>query len=177
MKEYIFIKPSKFTRYGSIDIDGNFSKIQCNDFSVSNPRENNLIFEVCYYEDIDTGLKEYDPVCKELITGKLFDFDVRNVSDHNTGNTVQCVKISSEDLGLYSRLMSIDSLVVEPRRVSGLFNHFESNPGEKVNYCRNLRNMIEEAKSYKCKYDKISNGPDRKLKGVMKKAFRKSKKC
>ena len=45
---YFFVKPSEFTRYGRIDIDGKVEEVKCNDFNVPNEKENVMIFEAHY---------------------------------------------------------------------------------------------------------------------------------
>lgn len=172
-KGYFFVKPSQFVRLGDIDIDGNFEYCECEDFDVEESKENYLIFEV-KYDETENG-KEYARVCREKITGEVFDLDIESKVSKRTGTKVSTVILSSENLGLFSKIMPVSSIEDKPSRVSGLFYHFLDNPENRINYCKNLRNMFEEAKAYKYIYDHSIDGPSRYLSNQMKKSYRKSR--
>ena len=173
MKTYFFVKPSNFSRIGEIDIDGNFEYVDYEDFETDEPKENFLIFEAGY-TDFEDG-RVYSKTCKELITGERFCLDIKSRLNRRTGKNDVTAIISSENIGLYSKIMSVESIEDRPSRVSGLFYHFIDNPENKESYCRQLKNMFDEASSYKYVYDHSVNGPSHYLRSQMKKTYRRTK--
>ncbi len=172
-KEYFFISPSNFARIGEINIDGDFDYVQFEDFKVKEPKENYLFFEVRYefYKD----KKVYSPVAREVITGRKFDLKVRDRVNRRTGNVDMTAVLSSEELGLYSRIMNVAEIERKPSRLSGIFYHFQDHPEDKEDYCFQLKEMFEEAEAFKRVYDNSIDGPSRHLTSQMKRTYRRTR--
>lgn len=173
-KEYFFVKPSRFARMGEINIDGDFEYVQFNDFKVNEPRENYIFFEVRYeyYEN----KKVYSSVAKEVVTGKPFKLEVRDRTSLRTGKPVPTAVLTNEELGLYSNVMGINRIECEKlSQLSAIFRHFQENPEDKEKYCMQLREMFEEAQSYKIEYDQLVDGPSRRLTSDLRRAYRRAK--
>jgi hypothetical protein len=172
-KCYFFVQPSNFSRIGEIDIDGDFDYVPCKDFETDEPKENFLIFESAY-TDYEDG-RVYSRTCKEVITGERFGLDVKSRFNRKTGKNDVTAIISSDNVGLYSRIMPVNSIEDKPSRVSGLFFHFIDNPDHKESYCKQLKDMFEEASSYKYVYDHSVNGPSHYLRSQMRRTYKKAK--
>ncbi len=172
-KEYFFVSPSNFARMGEINIDGDFDYVQFTDFKVEEPRENYLFFEVRYeyYEN----KRVFSPVAREVITGRRFDLKVQERKNRRTGEVDTTAVLSSEELGLYSRIMNVADIERKPSRLSGIFCHFQDHPEDKENYCWQLKEMFEEAQSYKQAYDSSIDGPSKQLTSQMKRTYRRTK--
>ena len=169
-KGYFLVKPSSFSRIGEINIDGEYEYVQCEDFNVTDPKENYLIFEVRYEEN--DGVRYYYEVCKELITRARFNLNIENRRKRKSSEEVLTAVLTSENIGLYSKVLPLESIEVKSSRVSGLIKHFIDNPEEKEQYCHWLKKMIEEANSYQKEYDDTIDGPSRRLRNQMRSAYR-----
>ncbi len=172
-KGYFFVKPSSFFRLGDIDIDGNFEYVPCQDFDVEEPRENFLIFEVEYYDN-ESG-RDYYIVCREKVTGEKFTLDVRNRTNRKTRQIEPTIVLESSHLGLYSRVLPLDSIEDQPSRVSGLWYHFADDDEARIHYCAEMRRMFETARGKKWVYDHSVNGPTRFLNNGMRRTYKKTR--
>ncbi len=171
-KGYFLVKPSDFIRYGDVDLNGNYDYTPCKDFQVEEPRENYLVFEVKYFE-FEDGEIEYAKTCREVITGEKFAIKVNKKKGKNKSSKNNTIALISERVGLFTKPLLASSIDVIPSRVSGLFNYWIDNPEHKVNYCTQLKNMFEEAESYKYDYDHSVYGPSSELTRQMRRTYRK----
>ena len=169
--EYFFVKPSCFSRLGNIDIDGNMDYVKCEDFKVKDEHENFILLEVRY--DEFNGEKLYPSYAKEIITGKKFDMHFYDKKGAKTNEDYKTVIITNESLGLYSTELLLDDIERKPIKVSGLFYYLIDNEEEKVNYCKCLKEMFEEAAAHKYISDHTIDGPSTYLKNQIKKIYRK----
>ena len=143
---YFFVKPSEFTRYGRIDIDGKVEEVKCNDFNVPNEKENVMIFEAHYDDYYRSGLRDFSPNVRLIGSNKKFKLEVFQLR----GKGPSCINICSEELGLYmERAIPIEEAEVENIKASGLLMHLQDNPEEKLRYAYELREMIEIARAFK----------------------------
>ena len=172
-KAYFFVKPSSFVRLGDINIDGEFEYVNCKDFEVNNPKENYMIFEVRYVDYVDG--REYETTCRELVSRRRFNVDVETRINHKTNERKTTVILGSDEIGLYSDVLPLEDILVRPSRAAGLLDHFQSKPSNKRNYCKCLKEMVEEAEAFKHIYDTSIDGPSRYLVSQMKKSYKKTR--
>lgn len=173
-KGYFIIKPSDFSRLGRVDINGNYKKVNCKDFNVSNPSMNYLVFEYGYTDRL--GERTYSKTAREVITGRIFKLLVstnKRISCPGEKKVDYAITMQNNELGLFTNgPLKASNIECKKSKAAGLLSYIGEDKMRSQQYCSELKEMVEEASAYKYMYNHTVNGPSRYLTSSIKKEYK-----